>query len=853
MITHGKPSEYTTNSIITRPKTSIIARIIVIMLAMVSMIPITMATVASTISKTASADFVQNLMCSWDTDGDGYGDTPQPLRLLYEIATTDDLERERLYKSQANADFEDTEHTVFNLISAKDYKSVQLDILNNANATTTKYTPYDRFGFSGLKFTDYNGEWNWYKIYFCRANGKGTGDSKDPEDGHLNDYYKNRDRPLDTFSGAMSSYDPRVKQRANLWQLNNNSTLVIANLVFSITKFCAALTNMLFQLTLSDMANKLGVTTIVGGNNGIFVNLFNNLFMTLMSMMLVMTALWMLWKGIVKGHVREAFGGLVQFIVCVLIGITMMVNPMFCVNLPNTIGLFGQDLLLQGISKTESPKDTDFCKTDTTDLNIKPAWVDPTGNIDADNKSLAAEFERTSDALARNVECEYWRIFTLTPYSLSQFNRTPDALYAKDKAPSGGSSIDQTVPAGYEWKADYAGKASVPLGNNQIMNNWLIYQISTQNSYHIDSSTLDPDTEQMEPPSTPYTEPTQYQGRLVLVDGANSDWWRVVDALANYKSTKSSNADTNNPDANKSKDNADSSVAPTGIWNDWIGGNNANRLLIALLALVFGVIGMIGPISIGLSVVAYAIGSVFVMAFAPLAMTFGMWAGDRGKSIVKGWLSMIVNVVFKRIVLGFIFMIMSIFIIKIASGMEDTVGYFKSMVLICIVSYVFHKNKGTMLKILGRMKPMQGGADFSSGAANIASSLGNKAKFGKDLAVGGVVGGISGARHKIGSNKAQSITRGAARGMGAAVMKHAYSYANSHNGSNFGSAFVEASRVKQAGRNSGHTLYCASCGKLLARKGQKAMSNYNYTKTGQVLCDSCYRLAQSGLLPQFKV
>lgn len=874
MMIRKHSATYTGDAVIGHPRRHIIARVIIILLAVASMVPLAFTSVASTMTKPANADLVQYLMCSWDTDPK---DDDVPLiKLLYETATTEDLQRQIYYKSQAGADFEDTSQSVFNLISAKDYKKVQLDILNNANATSTKYTPYDRFGFSGLNFTDYNGEWNWYKIYFCRANGKGTGDAKDPEDGHLNDYYKDRDRPLDTWAGRMSSYDPRVKQRANVWLFMNNSTLVIANIVFSIAKFLTALTNMLLQLTLSDVANNLGVVKMVGGDSGIFVNLFNNLFMTLISMMLVMTAAWMLYKGIIKGQVREAYGGLGQFLACFFIGIVMMVNPTFCVNLPNTIGLFGQDLLLQGISNAESPKDRDFCTTNVKDLQVKPTWVDPTGDIEADGKSMAAEFAKSSDAIARSVECEYWRIFALTPYSLGQYNRNPSELYAKDKAPSDGSSIDKTVPEGSAWKADYAGMASVPLGNNQILNNWLVYQISTQNSYHIDSSTLDPKTEKMEKPDTPFTDPAQYQSQMLIVDGANSDWWRVVDALANYKSNKSPGSDTNNAAENSSQKTSDTTAKPTGIWNDWIGGNNANRLLIALMACVFGVVGMIGPISIGFSVVAYAIGSVFVMAFAPLAMTFGMWAGERGKSIVKGWMSLIMNVVLKRMLLGFVFMIMSIFIIKIAGGVEDTLGYFKSMVLICIVSYVFHKNKRTIIKLLGQTAPMKGAFDLQGNADMLANSASNKVEFGKDLAMGGIVGGLSGLKHDIGTRKGaikhsgkggkdrteyekghSSVTRGMAKGIEAVLNNHAYSYANENNGSNVGNAFIEAKRKAQesrAGGRSNQTLYCSACGKLIARRGQKMRdSNYGYTRTGQTLCSECYQLAQSGQLPQFQV
>ena len=200
----------------------------------------------------ADANIIEYLMCSWDKDTKD--DDVPAIKLLFEAAQTEDFQRQILYKSQAAADFQNVANTFTNFITTKDFKSVQLDILNNANETQKKYTPYDRFGFSGMQFTDYNGEWNWWKIYYCRANGKGTGDAKDPEDGHLNDYYKDRDRPMDTFSARSSSLDPRVRQRANVMLFANNWNLIIANLLFSLTKIMVALGNMLLELTLSDVA-----------------------------------------------------------------------------------------------------------------------------------------------------------------------------------------------------------------------------------------------------------------------------------------------------------------------------------------------------------------------------------------------------------------------------------------------------------------------------------------------------------------------------------------------------------------------------------------------------------------------
>ena len=135
-------------------------RIIALLITLVGIMPMAFVGISS-MTPDSHADFVQYLMCSWDSDD---GKSPALVKTMYEIATTDDLQRRIDYKSQAGADT-DTVSDLPNLISGKDYDKVQLDILNTGNATKTTYTPYDRFGFSGMNFTDYNGEWNWYKVY----------------------------------------------------------------------------------------------------------------------------------------------------------------------------------------------------------------------------------------------------------------------------------------------------------------------------------------------------------------------------------------------------------------------------------------------------------------------------------------------------------------------------------------------------------------------------------------------------------------------------------------------------------------------------------------------------------------
>lgn len=853
-------SSYQVNVSVSKPR-KILAKIVAVVLACLSIVTFCFTGANSAQNRDASADLVLYLLCSFDAIT-GHGNVPF-FKLMYEAATTDDLPRNIFYKSQVNGDAQ-TVGSLENYITTKDFRTPQLDILNNANKTSKKYTPFDRFGFSGMNFTNYNGEWNWYKIYFCRANGQGFGDIRKPEDGHLNDYYKDRDRPMDTWGSRGSSRDPRVKQRANIALYGNNFGIIISNSLFTIAKMVVALGTSMLEFSLTDVANKMGMVKLLANKDGVYINLFNNLFMNVISMLLILTAFWMLIKGVVKGHIREAFVGLARSILCIALGVFMMVNPAFWINLPNFIGLFGQNLLLQGISQVDGIKSGDVCTTEPGDTNFKPAYVPPTGDTLADTSAISKEFQRASDAIIRNVECEYWRIFALTPYSLAEYGTNYKTLWAKGFAKGeGAKSIDEAIPDGaggeWKWRADYAGDAAVPLGNGEFIHNWVIYQISTQSSNHIASNTIDmKNHDEMKPPESPYSAPGDYSGDLTLVDGANTDWWRTADAFANYKSNTNkhnTNDSASQASATHAVSRLDVKFVPVKYWNNWIGADNAHRMLVSVLAICFSIVGLIGPIAIGLCIVAYALISCLMMALTPVFLTFGMWAGKKGTSIIKGFIQTLANIVLKRIAYGLMFLLLSVFMIKIAATMTDTLSYFKSMVLICVTSFVFFKNRGKLAQLIGRINIPGANMSIEQGAFagmnSVRSAARMTGKFASNTMMGGIAGMAAGLGKGTPGNPIKQglagFTRGAWRGATTTAKNQAYAkskfyrnYVNSRNSYN-----------NKSNGSSRRTIICDNCGHVLTKAGQTKADPYRTTSDGSTLCMTCVNLVKSGKLPQY--
>lgn len=801
-------------------------KVIALVLAVISIVPIVFISVSSN-SQESHADLVQYLMCSWDGDDDK---SPSLVKSMYEIATTDDLQRQINYKSQAGAET-DTVSNLPNLLSGKDYDKVQLDILNTGNATKTTYTPYDRFGFSGMNFTDYNGEWNWYKVYYCRANGKGYGDTKDPEDGHLNEYYKDRKghRPMDTYDGIKSSADPRVKRKAqSLAAFGDNWNLNISNFFFTITKILTSLVSMCMELTLTDMASKIGVTKFVSGGNGnkgLYNMLFDNLFMQMISLMMVATAMVMLFRFIRHSNLRDSLGSVFSAIGCLIVGLIMMVNPAIFINLPNTIGMIGQGMMLSGISSVTNDNSTGFCNTTSGNKKNNIININFTGNLKADGDSIGKQLDASGSATRRNLECQYYVIFALQPYALGQYGTNYTNLWADGHSENGGGTLGNSM------SSSYTGSAPIPLGNNKVMYNWMVYQISTQTNRHIDSSTVNQTNGKMTKPDKgkEFKTASEYESQLTKADGTNTDWWRVVDAMANYKTDSKGNPD-------KSSNNK-----PVQYWNTWVGGNNMQRMLVSLLSLFFAVIGLAAPIVIGFSVIAYAIGSVLVMGFAPVALMFGMWAGY-GQKILKGWVQLIGGLILKRIVMGFVFMLLTVFMIKIAAGITDVAGYFKSMVLISIISYVLAKNRNLIATMLGKVH-INGAINLNNGAKGGTDNLRKVSRAGIQTVGGGVVGGFVGVKEGVGGkNPAKSFSKGAARSMKKTLGNAAYQ-------TQAGREYFEANLKLDSARNrkSRENLYCDRCGKMITEAGKVTKPDVDYTTTadGRILCNDCAALTQA--------
>lgn len=564
-VTAGGDSKSIGSSIVFRKVVSIVMLLLVVFSTVSSF-------AASKIQAQANADIVSHLFCTWGTDNPSAPDestsatesapkdkngkvdwkndadyNPSPVRMMYQISQTEDLQKNLVYKSEVGAETEDANNSWPNVLTGKDFNKAALDIVNSKNETATKYTPYDLFGFAGLKWTGYQGEWNWIKVYYCGASGTGD-DEKAPEDQKLNLYYPNRNRPKDQYADRFSTQDPRVqlKGASTFGIFSNNFTLNIANFLFSITKSIVALNNVFIQKSMSNVASDLGFDKIAGT---IMVNLMNGLFLPLMGFMMVLTAMYMAYYGLLKHQYRQALTSLAKSILCIFAGFIMLAMPTTVANLPNDVGIILQYFVMAAANGTVTGSSNDMCSTDSTVANIvEDNGLEPIKNGKVNTEGISKWMSNIGNDMSRTMTCQYWNIFAVMPWTLGQYGTDMDNLYAKGKAPEGKRELN---PKGTQ--GDWVGLAAVPLGNKQVANNWALYQISTQTGTHIPSTISDPKDGKIKTPDgeEPFDNIEQVYRSNRRIDQTVGDWWRVVDALSGWDTM--SNDDEDPADASTSE------------------------------------------------------------------------------------------------------------------------------------------------------------------------------------------------------------------------------------------------------------------------------------------------------------
>lgn len=406
----------------------------------------------------------------------------------------------------------------------------------------TKVTPFDRFGVAGLHFTGYIGEWKYLVINAC------ADESADPQDPKANLYYEERLEPQSTWENIPNSNDVRTKQfsRGIVTQLFTSFNDVVANWIFNLTKTIVVVTIGLISLSFTDIINVMGIDKLIDGDNGIFNILYNGIFAPLVFIAFAITGIVIFWNAVVKRRYRESLRDLIRSLVMFIIAIVIAASPLTYIQIPNKIAVTIQSVILTTMNSATSGGNG-LCSVDN-DKNSKKIDLVDNSKKGNDQELLSTASERMRSA----VGCQFWQMFLLKPWAQAQFGTDWNNLWANGKIPKW---VDKDKAADLDNKnKDMVGDAEVPLGNGNVINNWAIYQISTQTNVH---------------------SPTNHQGdKPKYTAGLANDWWRIVDVLSNYEEEEHT-AQIVGGDSDSSDDSSSDSDDNTTNSGKWVKPANA--------------------------------------------------------------------------------------------------------------------------------------------------------------------------------------------------------------------------------------------------------------------------------------
>lgn len=404
-----------------------------------------------------NADFnpVSWILCRFDST-----------KTLYKAATTDWIPymvRSKTSLASTRINGEDSNNIIMSMAGFK-FGGKQTDSPNI----------FQKVGLSGIKYSSYLGEWKYYDIDPCEENSK----SKASDYG---EYYKDRKDPQSTYGEISTSRDPRTKQFAqgffSAWW--NAIKLSVNNFFLGISKFVSAITITLLGLAFADVSDLLGLTQKF--QEGMFQKLYSNLFLPLVTLMFVLTALYILYYGIIKREYRTSLiGGLLKPMLAFATAIIIAANITW-ITIPNKLATLGTSLITSALVSNVKSSTSDLCDTSTgADLDI------------TSSKFL----DEANDRMKSIIACNMYVEFVFKPWTRGQFGTEYDKLDAVQL-----QNINKS----------WVGEPNVELGSKKIAN-WALFQVDLQSGYHVPIDGID----------------------SPLVGGVDKDWYRIVDAFSNY-------------------------------------------------------------------------------------------------------------------------------------------------------------------------------------------------------------------------------------------------------------------------------------------------------------------------------
>lgn len=555
------------------------------------------------------------------------------------------------------------------------------------DTSKTKLTGYEKYGMAGMTWTVWLGAEDHGQL-------KGEGDVAGKQlvgmgggSGSLDNW----------ATGDAKDYTSFYNTKAECSPMGDVGPTAVGNFLMSVTSWIVHVSNLLFQ-TATETSSSVLLTlspTIIA----IVTKLKDALYLEFLAPVLMMGALFLAWKGLVKRSSTEAGTAAIWMLGATVAGFAILANPLFLPSVVNTVVSTVSETTIASITQVaQSDSSTSGAGSSSADLctvngsNGRTQTADSSGKVTTVDFNASQNSARTS---VRQIQCTMWYSFMYTPWVIGQFGVSPSAT--DTPALTGGypnktGDIDPFTPV----------PNVIELGNGSTPGNWAIYQLDSK---------------------------VNYQGAK---KAEQEKAMLNVAASQLYK-----------PEAN----------------GTWAGTSSINRVTTATLAMIsaIGAGAMIAIIS--MSMIVLQIGLVILTLFAPLFLLVGVHPGF-GRRIAMGWLESMAGLAMKRIVLSVLLSVMLVFYSAVLSASAST-DWLISMIMVIAVSVGGITYKDQLTTMFSRISfGGNGGLSEQDLGGRHAKAVGMKAAgVAVGAATGGAAAGLAGAAAGAGARKNNKVVR----------------------------------------------------------------------------------------------
>jgi len=498
----------------------------------------------------------------------------------------------------------------------------------------------------------------------------------------------------ENYKNYASQYSDKLEERrtagnciGGVFTRLTNLGLGIANLVTGLAKFFAV-TAFNTEFICSDPAKPTGncfnLGKIIGGTGsqtgGIIGALTASIYLPLLVIAVTISAFWVAYIGFVKRKIREALFGVIWLIASVIVGLALLLNPSILSK--GTIS-FSNAVSTCVIGAFNGENCMDASRTNAT-LEFKEG-ANTSTNICKSNVS-GASISDTMLLRTNAITCSIWKAFVLEPLAHSSFGMSFNELDAntgriKDSIEEAGlKSSDFCVDLYSSGSYNSMRDKTLTLTSNggAKICNVLTYQMYLQVNAVSQSDEVSKSSE------------------LPRSGSIDDRWYKVVAVAAANDNT----------------------------WSYWSG--ISGNLFMPLLAIITSALGTFIIIVTAIFALVYYIGTLILMAFAPIFFLFAVHPG-RGKKLFLGWLEKIVTNLLKYL-LSAVFLVATLAIYGAVLTDISNIGMTLLFVIVVTMALFMYRNE--LMGLLGRAN--MGGQQLSNAMSNklgdVAQGIGGKTK-----------------------------------------------------------------------------------------------------------------------------